>query len=250
MTIYQKLLDIKEKRGAGYFVLLDPDKQPVKKLVSMAKACEDQGADGILIGGSILFSIKFDDLVKAIKQSVSIPLILFPGNGGQLSGHADGILFMSLISGRNPHYLIGEQVLAAPTIKALGIEPIPTGYMLVESGNITATEFVSNTKPLPREKPDIAVAHALAAEYLGMKLIYLEGGSGADLSVPEEMIRAVSQSSNLPVIVGGGVRTPEESAAKVMAGASFVVTGNVLENQKNLSIIGAFARAIHFKENS
>ena len=249
MGLYQKLVSMCEERGAGYFVLLDPDKQPVADLVKMASTCEAQGVDGLLIGGSLLFSAAFDDMVKAIKKSVSIPVILFPGNGGQLSQHADGVLFMSIISGRNPHYLIGEQVLAAPIVRALGLEPISTGYMLVESGNTTSAEFMSNTRPLPREKPEIAVAHALAGEYLGMKLIYLEGGSGATLSVPEEMIRSVSQAITVPVIVGGGIRTPEQARAKVKSGASFIVTGNVLEKEDNVSIIEAFAKAVHFKKN-
>ena len=247
MTIYQRLIEIRNQKGAGYFVLLDPDKQPVSQMVQMAMVCETQGVDGILIGGSLLFSAAFEEMVKAIKQAISIPIILFPGNGGQLSKHADAVLFMSIISGRNPHYLIGEQVLAAPIVRALGLEPISTGYMLVESGSTTSAEFMSSTRPLPREKPDIAVAHALAGEYLGMKLIYLEGGSGAKRSVPEDMILAVSQTIAIPVLVGGGIRTPEEAQAKVKSGASFVVTGNVLETGNRDSVIKAFSDAIHFK---
>lgn len=248
MSLYQRLLDVQRERGAGYLVLLDPDGRLAEDLVSVADVCEANGVDGLLIGGSILFSTEFDELVKSIKQAVSIPVILFPGNGRQLSRYADGVLFMSLISGRNPQYLIGEQVLSAPTVKALGLEPISAGYMLVESGNTTSVEFMSNTKPIPRGKPEIAVAHALAAEYMGMKLIYMEGGSGAELSVPEEMIQAVSQNTSVPVIVGGGIRTPEVARAKVEAGASFVVTGNVLEKEENISLIGKFAKAIHFRE--
>jgi len=250
MATYQRLLKIREEKGAGYLVLLDPDKRSVEELIAVATVCETHGVDGLLVGGSILFAAEFDETVRLIKQAVSIPVILFPGNGHQLSKFADAVLFLSLISGRNPQYLIGEQVLSAPRVKTLGLEAIATGYMLIESGNTTSVEFMSNTRPIPREKPDIAVAHALAAEYLGMKLVYLEGGSGARLSVPEEMIRAVSQSISIPIVVGGGVRTPEDALAKVKAGASFVVTGNVLENHVKNSRIKAFAQAIHFKKHA
>jgi len=249
MTVYKKMLDVRGEKGAGYLVLLDPDKRPVEELVSTAKECEARGVDGLLIGGSLIFSAQFDGVVKSIKASVSIPVILFPGNGRQLSRYADAVLFMSLISGRNPYYLIGEQVLSAPTIQSLGLEPISTGYMLVESGNTTSVEFMSDTRPLPREKPEIAVAHALAAEYLGMKMVYLEAGSGAEYSVPEEMIQAVREAVSIPLIVGGGIRTPDEAQEKVRAGASFVVTGNVLEEEKDFILIAEFARAIHFREN-
>ncbi|HDQ45076.1 MAG TPA: geranylgeranylglyceryl/heptaprenylglyceryl phosphate synthase [bacterium] len=245
MTTYDKLLRIKTDRGAGYLVLLDPDHRSVPELSAMARECEAQGADGFLIGGSLLFSDHFDALVRSIKEAVSKPVILFPGSSRQLSRHADAVLFMSLISGRNPQALIGEQVLAAPLVHALGIETISMGYMLVESGNVTAAQFMSNTSPIPREKPQIAVAHGLAGQYLGMKLLYLEAGSGAEKSVPETMIQAVSHTVSIPVIVGGGIRTPHDAAAKVRAGASFVVTGNVLESEENHSLVRAFAEAIH-----
>jgi putative glycerol-1-phosphate prenyltransferase len=247
MKTFKRLLNIKEKNHAGYFVLLDPDKKSIDELVDLAKICEDQGVDGLLIGGSLLFSVDFDQLILTIKRSVSIPVIIFPGNGRQLSGHADALLFLSLISGRNPNTLIGEQVHSAPLIHALGLEAISTGYMLIESGCTTAAEFMSNTRPIPRAKPEIAVAHALAAEYLGMKFIYLEGGSGAQNSVPEQMIKAIYKTISLPVIVGGGIRTPEEARSKVKAGASFIVTGNILEGNQDVCFIKALAQAIHTK---
>ena len=246
MTLYQKLMDIRQEKGAGYFVLLDPDHSTVQKLVSLAELCNAHDVDALLVGGSLLFSNAFDELVKTLKNAVSIPVILFPGSSRQLSRYADGLLFMSLISGRNPTYLIGEQVLSAPIVRNLGIEPIPTGYMLMESGKTTSVEFMSNTKPLPRDKPDIAIAHALAGEYLGMKMIYLEGGSGADCSVPDEIIGAVSEVVTIPLIVGGGIRTPEEARAKVESGASFVVTGNIIEKE-DFSLVGQLAAAVHYR---
>jgi phosphoglycerol geranylgeranyltransferase len=245
MTVYQQLLDIQSRRGAGYLVLIDPDKQSPAELAVFAKTCEEQDADGLLVGGSLLFNDHFDRAVEAVKKAVRIPVILFPGNGRQLSRHADAVLFMSLISGRNAHYLIGEQVVSAPLVRALGLEPISMGYMLVESGATTAAEFMSNTRPLPRNKPEIAAAHALAAEFLGMKCVYLEAGSGAEMSVPETVVGAVRRTVSIPILVGGGIRTPDEAGAKVMAGASFVVTGNVLERSDDARLIRGFADAIH-----
>ncbi len=211
----------------------------------MAAAASEGGADAILIGGSLIMAPNFDEMVAAIRSAASIPCLIFPGSVMQISKHADAILFLSLVSGRNPSYLIGEQMKAAPHIRHLGLETIPTGYMLIESGRVTSVEFMSNTRPIPRDKNDIAKATALAAQYLGMKLIYLEAGSGAQHAVPLEMISAVSSYVNIPVIVGGGIRTPEAAAQCVNAGASFVVTGNVLEKDEGRSLIREFAEAIH-----
>jgi putative glycerol-1-phosphate prenyltransferase len=173
--------------------------------------------------------------------------VIFPGGVMQISPSADAILFLSIISGRNPQHLIGDQVLAAPIVKRIGLEAISTAYMLVESGRTTSAEFMSNTQPLPRHKPDIAVAHAMAAEILGFKMIYLEAGSGAEQSVPEEMIGAIAKHCSVPLIVGGGLRTPDDARKKVQAGAKFIVTGTVLEKNDNVSLIKEFASAIHTK---
>jgi len=245
VTTFEKLLSVKEKKGAGYFVLLDPDKQSPEQTVQRAIVSEENGADVILVGGSLLFSTQFDQLVAQVKAGVNLPVIVFPGSLRQISSFADAILFLLLISGRNPNNLIGEQVLAAPTIKVLGVEPISTGYMLIESGRATAAEYMSNTRPIPRHKPEIAIAHTLAAEYIGMKLAYLEGGSGADLSVPDEMIYAVAKHTTIPLIVGGGIKDPEMAYKKVKAGASFIVTGNILEEKQDPGLIREFASAIH-----
>lgn len=245
MKVYEQLIKILKDKGAGYLVLLDPDNQKLDNLASIAKALQANGVDGILIGGSLLMTNHFDEFVKIIKDTVSIPVILFPGNGSQLSGNADAVLFMSLISGRNSNFLIDEQVRSAPVVKSLGLEAISTGYMLVESGSITSIEFISNTKPLPRTKPEIAAAHGIAAEYLGMKLLYLEAGSGAEKPVPDNMIKAVCRSVSLPLIVGGGITNPEIALNKVRAGASFIVTGNVIEKENDFSLIRRFSDAVH-----
>jgi len=248
MKIYQKLLNIKEEKGAGFIVLLDPDKLGILEIVDLAKKAEKDEVDALLVGSSLLLSSNFDKAVQKIKENVKIPVIIFPGNANQVSPYADAILFLSLISGRNPNLLIGEQVKAAPVIKEYNLETIPTGYMLVESGQISSVQFMSQTLPLPKDKPDIAKAHALAAEYLGMKLIFLEAGSGAKESVPEELILEIKDFITLPLIVGGGIREPEQAYKKAKSGASFVVIGNALEQSKNQTRLKEFSQAIHWKE--
>ena len=243
MSVYQKLLKVREEKGAGFLVLLDPDRMSVSEIVELAQKSEKGGADAFLVGSSLLLSTRFDEAVKEIKANVSIPVIIFPGNANQVSKHADAILFLSLISGRNPHLLIGEQVKAAPAIKEFGLEPIPTGYMIIESGGATSVQFMSDTQPIPRNKPDIVKAHALAAEYLGMKFVFLEAGSGADNPVPDVTIREVKDFISIPIIVGGGVKNPDVAYKKVKSGTSFVVIGNSLEEDD--SIIEEFAEAIH-----
>ena len=247
MSIYEQLLKTRDRKGSGYFVLIDPDKKSEAETLKTVEACAECGVDAILVGSSLLLSQRFGSTIKQIKNEFNIPVILFPGSTIQLSEYADAVLFLSLISGRNPEFLIGTQVLGAPIIRKMALEAISTGYMLIESGKTTAAEFMSNSKPIPRDKSDIAVAHAIAGEYLGMKMIYLEAGSGAIHSVPEEMIEAVSGYLTIPVIVGGGINTPEAARKKVEAGAAFVVTGNVLETSNHRGLIKEFADAIHWK---
>ncbi len=239
---------IKDK-GAAYFILIDPDNLAIDQTEKFVKHCVQSGVDGFLVGGSLLINGDLDESIKTIKNYCSLPVIIFPGSVSQLSPKADAVLFLSLISGRNPEHLIGKHVLAAPLIKKFSLEAIPTGYMLIESGKTTTAEYVSESKPIPRDKPGIATATALAGEYLGMKLIYLEGGSGADNSVPNEMIEIVSSQVNVPVVVGGGIRTPEEARAKVKAGAKVIVTGNFFENENNWNLISAFASSIHSNQS-
>lgn len=211
-----------------YWVLLDPDDFEPAQGARIAQQAEKAGVDALLIGGSLISTNRFGEFVRRITDTVSIPAILFPGDSTQLCADADAILFLSLISGRNPVNLIGEHVKAAPRIKELGLETIPTAYMLVESGTVTSVEFMSNTRPLPRGKPSIAAAHALAAQYMGMAAVYLEAGSGAQQTVPDEIIRRVRAQVEIPLIVGGGIRDADTARAKLTAGADIIVTGNML----------------------
>jgi len=248
MKVFDSLLKILKEKGAGYFVLIDPDKLATEKIPGFMKKAQTAGVDAVLIGGSILISGEFDQFVGIVKEnSNGIPVILFPGGVNQISASADAMLFLSLISGREAQHLIGSQVLAAPIVHRTGIEAISTAYMLIESGRPTSAQYMSGTTPIPRNKPDIAVAHALAAKYLGFKLIYLEAGSGAENSVPVEMIQALSKTVDLPLIVGGGIISPETAQQKIEAGASFIVTGTIHENSSEDGLLKKFANAIHVK---
>ncbi|MAF12685.1 geranylgeranylglyceryl/heptaprenylglyceryl phosphate synthase [Candidatus Poribacteria bacterium] len=244
-TVLDYLTAVVESRGAGYLVLVDPDGVDDDGVKRLAEAGADAGVDAFLVGGSLLMRDGLDDTVTRLREESGIPTILFPGGSTQLSAHADAILFLSLLSGRNPEFLIGEQVRAAPIIREYELEPIPTAYLLIEGGVYTSVQFMSGTFPIPRDKPDIAMAHALTAQYLGMKLLYLEGGSGAKWAVPDEMIRCIRTYTDLPVIVGGGITKPEMAAAKVRAGAHFVVTGNVLEGDGSAPLLQEFSSAVH-----
>ncbi len=243
---YEKILSFAREKRAGFIMLMDPDRLPLDQVSSTVIQARENGVDIFFVGGTLLLSRNFDDFVRLVKEAAGdIPVILFPGSVFQVSKFADAILYLSIISGRNPAYLIDNQVLAAPIVWQLQVEAISCGYMLIESGQMTSAEFMSNSHPIPRHKPDLALAHALAAQYLGFKVVYLEGGSGAQLSVPEEMIMAVSKTISIPVIVGGGIRTPEMAQKKVQAGASFVVIGNHFEDPDNFEKIKEFAEAIH-----
>ena len=243
--IYNNLIKIKKKYKAGYFVLIDPDIKNEDIIINLVSKINDSNVDGILIGGSLIMDNGFNERARKIKNISNVPVILFPGSVNHINPFCDAVLFMSIISGRNPTYLIGEHVVAAPIVKDLKIEPIPTGYMIFESKSMTSVDFMSGSKPLPRNKPEIAAAHALAGQYLGMKFIYLEGGSGAEESIPNNVIKSVSHFIDIPIIVGGGIKDPETAAKKVENGASFIVTGTF--NEKNISIskLNDFANAIH-----
>jgi len=244
-SVFEHLLNVKKKNGAGYLVLIDPDKQGIESISALASRSSEAGVDAFLVGSSLLISDGLEASIRCLKDLSDLPVIISPGASSHISRYADALLFLSLISGRNPDFLIGEHIKAAPIIKKYGLEAIPTGYMLIEGGSCTSVQFISATLPIPRDKLDIAIVHALAAELMGMKVIYLECGSGSPLSVPDEMISAVKAQINIPLIVGGGITDPDTAAAKVRAGADFIVTGNVLEKADNISLMCEFARAIH-----
>jgi len=243
-TVYRQMRAKLDKGRHCYWVLLDPDDFTVETGVRVARTAQRAGVDGLLVGGSLMHSTGFDEFVRKVKAAVTIPVILFPGDSTQLSRHADAVLFLSLISGRNPVNLIGEHVKAAPLIRQYGIETIPTAYMLVESGTVTSVEFMSNTRPLPRHKPAIAAAHALAAQYMGMHAVYLEAGSGAKQTVPDEMVRKVRGQIDIPLIVGGGIRDAATAVAKCRAGADVVVTGNMLRRKNGLTVMKQIAQSL------
>jgi putative glycerol-1-phosphate prenyltransferase len=245
MTTLDRLLQIRKDRGCGYLILIDPDKISAEALPSFIRNATEAGADGFLVGGSLMHTAEFDAHLQLIKRNTSVPVVIFPGSLFQVSANADALLFLVLVSGRNPDYLIGNQVIAAPILQRIGLETISTAYLLIESGKTTSVEFMSATKPIPADKPDIALAHALAAEMIGMRLLYCDAGSGAERSVPEDMIRVLARRCSLPIIVGGGIRTPEEARAKAEAGASFVVTGTVNEENSHSSLMKEFADTIH-----
>jgi phosphoglycerol geranylgeranyltransferase len=238
---------IAHKRTGGkkqLAVLLDPDKlvseEIIAKTIGIVNA---SGVDLIFYGGSLISGGNYENCLKRVKELTNIPVILFPGSAMQVSARADAILFLSLLSGRNPEFLIGQQVLAAPALKASGIEVISTGYLLIDSGRPTTASYVSNTQPIPHNKPEIAATTALAGEMLGMKLIYLDGGSGAEYAISNAMIKAVRQQINIPLIVGGGINTPEEMTERFNAGADIVVVGTAAE--KDPFILRDMVCALH-----
>lgn len=242
-SIYKSILNSLGQGKKAFAVLVDPDKsnlEEVKELSFSAQAC---GVDYMLVGSSILTNGSMERCIGAIKEFCNIPVLLFPGNTLQVNPLADGILYLSLISGRNPDMLIGNHIISAPLVKAAELEVIPTGYMLVESGNITTVSYMSNTIPIPRGKNDIAACTAMAGEMLGLKLMYLEAGSGAKRMVPPEMIQAVKKSIGVPLIVGGGICSAGMAEACCKAGADIIVVGNALE--KDMRLMEGMCRAVH-----
>jgi putative glycerol-1-phosphate prenyltransferase len=233
-ALYPDLLAAKKRGEKRLAILLDPDKLRLQNLEQTLELAIECGVDYCFIGGSLVDHSMLDPLLSNIRERCEIPLLLFPGSSFQLSDRADAILFLSLISGRNPELLIGQHVLAAPYLKQSSLEVISTGYILVDGGIPTSVQYMSNTNPIPADKDEIAVCTALAGEMLGLKTIYLEAGSGATNPVSESMIEAVSKVLNVPLLVGGGIRTPEKAAANFRAGADVVVVGNALEKDPGL----------------
>jgi phosphoglycerol geranylgeranyltransferase len=228
--IYNTILSNRAKKFA---LLIDPDKHNEVSLSSTLSVVSKTQVDFILVGGSLV-STPIDHVIEIIKGATHVPVILFPGSLLQLSEKADGILLLALISGRNPDYLIGNHVLAAQFLKKSGIEIIPTGYILVDGKSVSSVEYISNTRPIPVEKPDIVVATAMAGEMLGHKLIYLEAGSGADRRINERVVKEVKKNITIPLMVGGGIRTPEEVSSLYRAGADIIVVGSAIEDRPGI----------------
>lgn len=225
------LLTGKDKKRAA--LLIDPEKTPSAKAVELAEAASKNGFGFILVGGSLVSS-SLDNYLAELKKCSRLPVIIFPGSIHQLSPHADGMLLLSLISGRNPEYLIGQHVIAAPLIKKMKIQTVSCGYIIIESGAVTSVEYMSNTRAIPPSKKDIIIATALAGELLGLQIIYLEAGSGAENSVPAGIIGDVCRNVNIPVIVGGGISKPQQLYDVFNAGASIAVIGTAIENNPGL----------------
>ncbi len=216
-------------------ILIDPDKvSDQNELHALIDVCNITSVDNILVGGSLITSVKLEEAVRYIKTCTAIPVIIFPGSNTHIFATADGILFLSLISGRNPEFLIGQHVVAAPILKNATIEILPTGYILVGNSIETTVAYISNTLPIPREKYDIAACTAMAGEMLGLKLIYLDAGSGAASPVPGKMISTVKKLIDIPLIVGGGIDTVAKGEVALHAGADMLVVGNGVEKQQNL----------------
>lgn len=228
----EQIYNLKSENKRALAVLIDPD-QPKTSVVNIAQLCEKNGVDFIFVGGSLVTSGILSECIKNIKQNCNIPVYIFPGNEFMIDEQADGILFLSLLSGRNPEYLIGKQVVAAPQLAASGLDIVPTAYLLIDGGRETSVSYISNTKPIPADKPDIALATALAGKLMGMQCVYMDAGSGALNAISSQIINKVSKT-NLPLIVGGGIRNAQTAKAMYAAGADVLVIGNGVEESTSL----------------
>jgi len=229
-----KIIDLFQKPQKQLAVLVDPDKQTDNQHEKIAKIAQDAGVDFFFVGGSLLTSDSLFHCIRTLKENSNIPVILFPGNTYQVSRNADAMLFLSLISGRNPDMLIGMHVIAAPYVKLSGIETMPTGYMLIDSGKPTSVSYMSNSFPIPNDKKDIAACTAMAGEMLGLRLIFMDAGSGAKTPVSADMIRFVKDSIGVPLLVGGGIRNADAARESLRAGTDILVVGNRFEEKPEL----------------
>lgn len=241
--IYNGLVNNKKQGKKSFAVLIDPDKVNKSVLDELIELSVSARVDYLLVGGSLVISNHLDECVQHIRQNCDIPVILFPGSPNQVSRYANALLYLSLISGRNPELLIGQHVVSAPFVKQSGLEIMPTGYIVIDGGAPTTVSYISNAAPVPSDKNEIAMCTAMAGEMLGMKLIFMDAGSGAKIPIREEMIKAVADQIEVPLIVGGGIIHPEKAYLNCKAGADVIVVGNAIE--KDASLIKEMSDAIH-----
>jgi phosphoglycerol geranylgeranyltransferase len=228
-----QIYQIKSENRKALAVLIDPD-QGSKSVVNIAQTCEEHKVDFVFVGGSLVTSGVLIETIKNIREFYTGYIYLFPGNEFMIDESADGILFLSLLSGRNPEYLIGKQVVAAPTLIKSGLDVIPTAYLLIDGGKESSVSYISNTKPIPSDKIDIAVATAQAGKLMGMQCIYMDSGSGALYHIPSKMVVGVKENVKLPLIIGGGIRNAESAFELYKSGADILVIGNGVEQNDNL----------------
>ena len=243
MSIYNNILKSKKEGKKIFAILIDPDKQTNEELLETVNIANNSNVDYFFVGGSLLINNSLEQSILTIKSNSSIPVVLFPGNAMQVSENADAILFLSLISGRNPEMLIGQQVITAPLLKQTDLEVLSTGYMLIDSGKPTTVSYMSNTTPIPYEKNYVAACTAMAGEMLGLKLIFMDGGSGAKTPISSQMIKSVSDNVNVPLIIGGGICSADKALENCQAGADIIVVGNAIEKENGL--IKEISEAIH-----
>ena len=241
--IYNQLTERKRIGSKAFTVLIDPDKVDAAKIDKLVSLSMEAKVDYFFVGGSLVISNYLDECIQLIKASCPIPVILFPGAPSQVSKYADALLYLSLISGRNPELLIGQHVVSAPFVSQSGLEIMPTGYMVIDGGAPTTVSYISNASPIPSDKNEIAMCTAMAGEMLGMKLIYMDSGSGAKRPVTETMIEKVASHIEAPLIVGGGIAEPEKAYRNCKVGADIIVVGNAIE--KDPSLIKEMSSAIH-----
>lgn len=241
--LYQQLVTKKANGQKSFAVLIDPDKVDAASIDQLTHLATTAKVDYLLVGGSLVISNHLDNVVQQIKAQCSIPVILFPGSPSQISVYADALLYLSLISGRNPELLIGQHVISAAAVKQSGLEIMSTGYMVIDGGAPTTVSYISNASPIPADKNEIAMCTAMAGEMLGMKLIYMDAGSGARRPITESMIQKVAAVIEAPLIIGGGITTPEKAYLNCKAGADVIVVGNAIE--KDPTLIKEMSDAVH-----
>lgn len=242
-NLLNSLYERKAQGKKSFAVLIDPDKVNLDNFSNLLNLCTEYGADYIFVGGSLITNYIITEVITQIKKHTNIPVILFPGNSLHIDSQADAILLLSLISGRNPEFLIGQHVISAPLLRKSGLEILPTGYMLIDSGRPTTVSYISNTTPIPHDKAGIAACTAMAGEMLGLKITYLDAGSGAMNPVSPEMIAAVRQSVDTPIIVGGGINTAKKAKNALSAGADVIVVGNGIE--QNIDLLQEIALVVN-----